>query len=56
MIITVPLMSVTEIAKSYGKKPGHIHLLAHRFGWRRIKWQGHVYYDLDDVDKALGKD
>lgn len=56
VITAVSLISVAEIARNYGKSPGHVHLLAHRLGWRRIKWQGRVYYDLADVDKALGKD
>jgi hypothetical protein len=56
MTLAVRILSVSEIAKSYGKRPSHVHVLAHRHGWRRIKHGGRVYYDLADVDKVLGKD
>jgi hypothetical protein len=52
----VALLTVAEIAQTYGVRPGHIHVLAHRKHWRRIKLHGRVYYDLADVDKALGQD
>lgn len=52
----VRLLSVAEIAHNYGVKPGHVHVLAHRKKWRRIKLDGLVYYDLVQVDDALGSD
>jgi len=53
---TVRLLSAAEVAKAYGLRAGYVHVLAHRHKWRRIKHGGFVYYDLDDVDKVLGKD
>jgi hypothetical protein len=52
----VRLLSVSEVAACYGISKGHVHLLAHRKQWQRVKWQGRVYYHLDQVDAALGKD
>jgi hypothetical protein len=56
MTAAVRLLAASEVAKAYGIKPGHVWVLAHRHGWRRIKHGGFVYYDLADVDKVLGKD
>lgn len=56
MTTAVRLLTVAEIARVYSKTPGHVHLLAHRKKWRRIKYGGRVYYNLDDVDKTLGRD
>lgn len=56
MTATVRLVNVVEVARNYGKSVGNVHLLAHRHKWRRIKWQGRVYYDLAEVDAVLGKD
>lgn len=56
MTVAVHLLSVAEIAATYHVRVGYVHLLAHRNKWRRVKWQGRVYYDLDDVDKALGRE
>lgn len=56
MTTTVGLVSVTEIAASYGRTVAAVHVMAHRKHWRRVKWQGRVYYHLADVDAAFGKD
>ena len=56
MTTAVRLLNVAEIAANYGVSAGYVHLLAHRKKWRRIKYGGRVYYDLADVDKALGRD
>lgn len=56
MTATIRLLTVPEIAKSYGQEPHRIYLLAHRKNWRRVKWQGRVYYHVEDVDKDLGTD
>lgn len=56
MIATVRLLSPQEIAKSYGVPLGSVYVTAHRKGWRRIKWQGRVYYDLAEVDAVFGVD
>lgn len=55
MTSTVSLLSVTEIAANYGRSVAAVHVMAHRKHWRRVKWQGRVYYDLTDVDAAFGK-
>lgn len=56
MTTAVRLLSVPEIARIYGRRPSHIHVLAHRHKWRRLKHDGRVYYDMADVDKVLGQD
>lgn len=56
MTTAVRLLTVAEIAANYGVRPSHVHVLAHRKKWRRVKWQGRVYYDLADVDAVLGQD
>lgn len=56
MTLAVRLLNVAEIAAVYGISKGNVHVLAHRKKWRRIKHDGRVYYDLADVDKALGHD
>lgn len=56
MITAVRLITPQEIAKSYGVTLGSVYVTAHRKGWRRIKWQGRVYYDLAEVDAVLGSD
>ena len=52
----VQLLTPQEIAKNYGVPVGGVYVIAHRKKWRRIKWQGRVYYDLAEVDKTLGRD
>lgn len=56
MTTTIPYLTVAEIAHNYRQPAHRIHLLAHRRGWRRLKWQGRVYYHAADVDKELGRD
>jgi hypothetical protein len=56
MTTAVHLLSASEVAANYGISVGYVHLLAHRKKWQRVKWQGRVYYHLDQVDAALGKD
>lgn len=56
MTIAVRLLTPQEIAKTYGQNLNSVYVLAHRKKWRRIKWQGRVYYDLAEVDAALGSD
>lgn len=56
MTTAVRLLSAKEVAVAYGKEVAHIHVIAHRKRWRRIKHEGQVYYDLADVDAALGRD
>jgi hypothetical protein len=52
----VRLLTPREIAKTYGQSLSAVYVLAHRKKWRRIKWQGRVYYDLAEVDATLGSD
>lgn len=56
MTVAVRLLSAEEVAAVYGRSVAAIHVLAHRKKWRRIKYGGRVYYDLADVDKALGRE
>lgn len=55
MTTTVRLLSAEEVAAVYGRSLAAIHVMAHRKKWRRIKHGGRVYYNLDDVDKTLGR-
>ncbi len=56
MTAPVGLLSVAEIVRAYGVDRARLYLLAHRKGWKRVKWQGRVYYHLADVDRELGRD
>lgn len=56
MTTTVRLATAADVARNYRVPIARIYLLAHRKGWRRLKWEGRVYYDLADVDKVLGRD
>lgn len=56
MITAVRLATVGEVAKLYRCRPGYVYRLAYLHRWRRIRHDGRVYYDLDDVDAALGRD
>lgn len=56
MTVTVQLLSAAEVAGAYRLSVGHVHLLAHRHKWRRIRHGGRVYYALADVDRVLGRD
>jgi hypothetical protein len=56
VITAVRLLTPQEIAKNYGRNLSAVYVLAHRKKWRRIKWQGRVYYDLAEVDAELGSD
>jgi hypothetical protein len=54
--VTAPqLLTVAEVARMYQVKATYVYWLASTRKWRRIKWEGRVYYDLDEVDAALGK-
>lgn len=55
MNLAIRILSAAEIVEVYGVKLGHVWVLAHRHGWRRIKHGGRVYYDVADVDRVLGK-
>lgn len=54
--MTTNLVTVTEIAHNYRVPVARIYVIAHRKKWQRVKWQGRVYYHLDEVDAVLGKD
>lgn len=56
MITAVRLLTPQEIAKNYGVPLAGVYVIAHRKKWRRVKWQGRVYYDLAEVDQVLGAD
>jgi hypothetical protein len=53
--ISVRLLTVAEIARLYQVRPSYVYWLASMHKWRRLKHEGRVYYDLDDVDRALGR-
>lgn len=56
MTTAVAVLTAAEIVATYGIDRASLYVLAHRKKWRRIKLHGRVFYDLADVDKALGKD
>jgi SH3-like domain-containing protein len=48
--------TVEQVAWLYRKRRSYIYRLAYIHQWRRIRHQGRVYYDLNDVDRDLGAD
>jgi hypothetical protein len=54
--MTIALITPADAARDYRRQLGHIYVLASRHGWHRIRWQGRVYYDLNEVDAVLGRD
>lgn len=56
MTTAVQLLTPREVARTYHVKVSYVYRLAYLHGWRRIKLGKDVYYDLTQVDAALGKD
>lgn len=52
--MTKPLpVAAADVARIYKRSVAAVYTLAHRHGWRRITWQGRVYYDQHEVDATL---
>ena len=45
---------MAEIVAAYPITRSNLYVLAHRRKWRRIRYDGRVYYRLADVDQELG--
>ena len=56
MTTAVRLATAHEIAHNYRRRLSYVYRLASLHGWRRIRHEGRVYYDLADVDRDLGCD
>jgi hypothetical protein len=56
MTLAVRILSAREVAGAYKVSVGYVYNLASQLKWRRIKYDGRVYYSADEVDKALGRD
>jgi hypothetical protein len=52
----IRLATPQEAAQDYDTTIGYVYKLARRDQWRRIRHEGRVYYDLNDIDRTLGKD
>lgn len=48
-------MSVQDVARLYKTTTAYVYKLASAHKWRRIRHNGSVYYNSEDVDKSLGK-
>jgi hypothetical protein len=51
--MTAALMTPAEIAKAYRYELSYVYRLASMHDWRRLRYQGRVYYDVLDVATAL---
>ena len=49
------MVTVAEVVRLYRVKASYVYWLASTQRWRRLRHEGRVYYDLADVDRALGK-
>lgn len=50
------LVTVAEVARMYQVKVSYVYWLASTRKWKRLRHEGRVYYRLEDVDAALGRE
>ena len=48
-------MTAEEVARIYRTTVGYVHKRASLDKWRRIRINGRTHYNIDDVDRSLGK-
>jgi hypothetical protein len=51
--VTGQLLTPAEVAKAYRYELSYVYRLASMHGWKRLRYEGRVYYDVLDVATAL---